>query len=417
MYCKDLKLKQDSVKSSFSQSSFNFSRSSFQGWSRAPLAPQNKHPMQHRRTWVSLDPSRFGLLFLAWNSAISTVYSMIACAMFLDSDLQWRTYHINIYIYVYQKTLANLRTLPSCHFKWFLINFDLPFRLPPEFHTIAAIAVLFLLFRTIWTLHLVPMEGVDRVWGFGILIQVVYLEIFCLNGECKCRNNFNEGKLLQIFLIFVPCSLQIHTMSPLWAYVLSTFSLFNSILYTFTPLTPSRSLAAPRGAGSSIGSGLLCNLGETRSYSNKWRSFTIFTWFLTILYTFSVFLDEILRKFFTRSLSLSILYLCSFGCRSFLLCLNIPTTLRRCFFTLRCCGLLKQWVVTHLLKPFSMLDGSWGADDRMDWVQDSTRPENAQPCRALLCFFETFMSDHAASMVFNHTHTLWTSKGFTWQHW
>lgn len=100
MYCKDLKLKQDSVKSSFSQSSFNFSRSSFQGWSRAPLAPQNKHPMQHRRTWVSLDPSRFGLLFLAWNSAISTVYSMIACAMFLDSDLQWRTYHINIYIYI-----------------------------------------------------------------------------------------------------------------------------------------------------------------------------------------------------------------------------------------------------------------------------------------------------------------------------
>ena len=103
MYCKDLKLKQDSVKSSFSQSSFNFSRSSFQGWSRAPLAPQNKHPMQHRRTWVSLDPSRFGLLFLAWNSAISTVYSMIACAMFLDSDLQWRTYHINIYIYMYIK--------------------------------------------------------------------------------------------------------------------------------------------------------------------------------------------------------------------------------------------------------------------------------------------------------------------------
>ena len=99
MYCKDLKLRQDSVKSSFSQSSFNFSRSSFQGWSRAPLAPQNKHPMQHRRTWVSLDPSRFGLLFLAWNSAISTVCSMIACAMFLDSDLQWRTYHI-ICIYI-----------------------------------------------------------------------------------------------------------------------------------------------------------------------------------------------------------------------------------------------------------------------------------------------------------------------------
>ena len=80
-------------------------------------------------------------------------------------------------------------------------------------------------------------------------------------------------------------------------------SLFSTLF--FTPLTPSRSLAAPRGAGSSIGSGLLCNLGETRSYSNKWRSFTIITWFLNILYTFSVFLDEILRKIFTRSLSIS----------------------------------------------------------------------------------------------------------------
>ena len=231
------------------------------------------------------------------------------------------------------------------------------------------------------------------------------------------QKQFQRRKTIADLLDF--CSMfftDSHHVTPMG---LCSFHVLSFQLYSLhlTPLTPSRSLAAPRGAGSSIGSGLLCNLGETRSYSNKWRSFTIFTWFLTILYTFSVFLDEILRKFFTCSLSLSILYLCSFGCRSFLLCLNIPSTLRRCFFTLRCCGLLKQWVVTHLLKPFSMLDGSWGADDRMDWVQDSTRPENAQPCRALLCFFETFMSDHAASMVFNHTHTLWTSKGFTWQHW
>ena len=83
---------------------------------------------------------------------------------------------------------------------------------------------------------------------------------------------------------------------------------FPCSLYFFTPLTP-RSLAAPRGAGSSIGSGLLCNLGETRSYSNMTKNFTHYSYVFTILYTFFIFLDEILRKFFTRSLRLSILCL------------------------------------------------------------------------------------------------------------
>lgn len=216
----------------------------------------------------------------------------------------------------------------------------------------------------------------------------------------------------------------LYRFTPCHPYVLSTFSLFNSILYTFDPPHVPWQLHGAQDHPLVQG----CSATSARPEGTQTNDVLLhdFLILLTILYTFSVFLDEILRKFFTRSLSLSILYLCSFGCRSFLLCLNIPTTLRRCFFTLRCCGLLKQWVVTHLLKPFSMLDGSWGADDRIDWsqssnadlwVQDSTRPENVQPCRALLCFFETFMSDHAASMVFNHTHTLWTSKGFTWQHW
>ena len=56
-----------------------------------------------------------------------------------------------------QKNNAKPPDLSELPLQKFLINFDQLFRLPPEFHTIAAIAVLLLLLCTIWTLHLVPM--------------------------------------------------------------------------------------------------------------------------------------------------------------------------------------------------------------------------------------------------------------------